>query len=518
MCLLNPLAANPAECDDDPVPDQDDDSEPTPPTGSIHPAAAVIDTSFFAAGKFKSELVEKLASRLARRNVKLWIPQQVIDEWAIHAFEAYKEVQAAYSKLGDLTALAGGPPPRLTAREFAAYIDQRCRTMPNVEVLELDGQCAVEAIRDQVLGEGAGGVKNATRTGAVDSSIVRDALRRVDNNPEQIVFLTDNDADFQRAVEALGHSAFISAKNTQRLFHKLSPPVHPQHSADTARRLIIDELLESIAAAAAADDRHGPPPVWIDITDIAVRAVDPHDERVFDELIDPAFSLEPAAELFCVDSVSLQVIDEDTDLVSYTVVLLADVRAEGWSMGNLLDPAHQSMTLYDSIVRVPFDADIVDGKLLEPRQSDTATVRAGQPRFSDEWDAYQDVLDTITGWEGITVTPAMTATEGLPTSFELRGAEGQCVEAEVPGDSIAGEWTLEFNSPGMELTAEISSEYDPNSRVWLGREDSFDMYPPISLVSGTNRARPGPYLALAHVWQYLVDRKNQPAPKGQGDA
>lgn len=507
------------QCDDDLVTDQQDGSEPTPPTGSIHPAAAVIDTSFFAAGKFKSELVEKLASRLARRNVKLWIPHQVIDEWATHAFDAYKEVQTAYSKLGDLSTIAGGPPPLLTARDFAAYIDQQCRTMSNVEILELDGQCAVEAIRDQVLGEGAGGLKNGTRTGAVDSSIVRDTLRRVDNNPEHIVFLTDNAEDFQRAVEALGHSEFISAKNTQRLFHKLSPPVHPKHSADTARRLIIDELLESIAAAAAADDRHGAPPVWVDITDISVGAVDSHDERALDELVDPAFKLEPAAELFCVDNVSLQVIDEDADLVSYTVVLLANVRVEGWSIDNLPDPAYQSMTLYDSIVRVPFDADIVDGKLVQPRQADTATVHAGQHRFPDEWEAYQDVLDTITGWAGITVIPATTATEGLPTSFELRGPDGQRIEAEVPRDSIAGEWTLEFNSPEMELTAEITSEYDPNSRVWLGREDSFNMYPPILLVSSTNRAaRPGPYLALARVWQYLVDRKNQPAPKDQGDA
>lgn len=503
--------------DDDLVTDQDG-PEPAPSTRSIHPAAAVIDTSFFASGKFKSEVVETLAGRLARRNVKLWIPKQVIDEWAIHAFEAYKEVQTAYLKLGDLAAFAGGPPPLMTARDFAAHIDQQCRTMPNVEILELDGQCAVEAIRDQVLGEGAGTLKNGTRTGAVDSSIVRDALRRVDNNPEQIVFLTDNDGDFQRAVGALGHSECISAKNTQRLFHKLSPPVHPKHSGDTARRLIIDELLESIAAAEATDDRHGPPPIWIDVTDITVNTVDSHDERAFDDLIDPAVKLEPAAELFCVDSVSIQVIDEDTDLVSYTVVLLADVHVEGWSIDDPIEPAYQSMTLYDSIIRVPFDADIVDGKLLQPRQSDTATVHAGQPRFSDEWEAYQDVLDTITGWDGITVAPAMTAIQGLPTSFELLGPEGQRVEVEVPGGSIAGEWTLEFNSPEMEFTAEISSEYDPNSRVWLGREDSFDMHPPISLVSSTNRVEPGPYLALARVWRYLVDRKNQPDPEDQIEA
>ncbi|MEE6140420.1 hypothetical protein SKC41_29420 [Mycobacterium sp. 050128] len=488
-----------------------DGSEPEPATAPIYPVAAVIDTCFFGAGNFKPDHVEKLADRLARRDVKLWIPQQVIDEWAVHAFEAFKELQAAYTKLGDLT-IAGEPPAPLAARDVAAHIDQLCRAMPNVEVLDLDGQCAVDAIRDQVLGEGAGGrSKDGTRTGAVDASIVRDALRRVDNDPDQIVFLTKNYKDFRPAVNALGHSDFPSANTTHQLFGKLSPPVHPQHSVDTARRLIIDELLESITEAAAADDRHGPPPAWIDVDDIAVDTVDTDDRRKFDEIIDPTFELEPAAALVDVAGVSLQVMDEGTDLVSYTVVLLADVRAEGYVINNDGNTVHEWMTLYDSIVTVPFDADIVDGKLLQPRQSDTATARGGHQRFADEWDAYQDVWETITDWAGITATPANG--EALPTSFELRGPDGQRIDAEVSGGSIASEWTLEFTSPEMEFSTEISSVYDPNSRAWLGREDSFDVYPPISLVSGAHRSRPGPYPALALVWQYLVDRKNQPVPE-----
>jgi hypothetical protein len=497
------------------VTDQDG-SESEPATVPIHPVAALIDTCFFGAGSFKPDNVKKLAGRLARRDVKLWIPQQVIDEWAIHAFEAFKELQAAYTKLGDLT-IAGEPPPPLAGRDVAAHIDKLCRAMPNVEVLDLDGQCAVDAIRDQVLGEGAGGrSKDGTRTGAVDASIVRDALRRVDNDPEQIVFLTKNHKDFRPAVNALGHSDFPSANTTYQLFGKLSPPVHPKHSVDTARRLIIDDLLERITESAAADDRHGPPPAWIDVDDITVDAVDTDDRREFDEIIDPTFGVEPATALVYVAGVSLQVIDEDADLVSYTVVLLADVRAEGYVINNDGNTAHERMTLYDSIVTVPFDADIVDGRLLQPRQSDSATARGGCQRFADEWDAYLDVWETITDWEGITATSANG--EDLPTAFKLRGPDGQRIDAEVPGGSIAGEWTLEFTSPELELSTEISSAYDPNSRAWLGREDSFDVYPPISLVSGTHRSRPGPYPALALVWQYLVDKKNQPVPEDSEDA
>ncbi|MUL61135.1 hypothetical protein B5P44_00870 [Mycobacterium sp. CBMA 213] len=487
-----------------------DGSKPEPETDPIHPVAAVYDTSFFSAGRFKPELIEQLAGRLARRDVTLWIPAQVIDEWAVHAFEALTELKAAHAKLGGLT-IAGEPPEPLSARDIAAHIDQLCRAMPNVEVLTLDGQCAIDAIRDQVLGEGAGGrSKDGTRTGAVDSSIVRDALRRVDNDPDQLVFLTRNLKDFQPAAKALGHSEFPAAVNTRHLFARLSQPTHPKHAVDTARRLIIEELLHNIKDASAADDRHGPPPAWIDVNDITVAAVDTDDQREFESIIDPSFELEPAATLVYVANVGLQVIDEDTDLVSYTVVLLTDVRAEGYVINNDGNTVHKWMTLYDSIVTVPFDADIVDGKLLQPRQSDTATARSSLQQFDDEWDAYQDVWETISAWEGITVKPAKD--DALPIAFELHGPDRQRVDAEVPGKFIAGEWTLEFTSPDMELTTEISSQYDPNSRAWLGREESYDMYPPYYLVSGARRARPGPYLALALVWQYLVDKTNQPAP------
>ncbi len=485
-----------------------DGSKPEPTTAAIHPEAAVIDTCFFGAGNFKPDHVETLAGRLARRDVKLWIPAQVIDEWAIHAFEALEELQAAYTKLGDL-AIAGTPPPPITARDVAAHIDQQCRAMPNVEVLSLNGQCAVEAIRDQVLGEGAGGrSKDGTRTGAVDSSIVREALRRVDNHIDDIVFLTKNNDDFKSAVNALGHNHFPAAKDTFQLFRKLSPPVHPKHTVEAARQTIIDQLLQRITEADAAGDHHDPPPAWITVNGFTVDTVDADDRREFDEIIDPTFELERTATLVYVANVGLQVIDEDTDLVRYTVVLLADVRAEGYVINNDGNTVHKWTTLYDCIITVPFDADIVDGKLLQPRQSDKATIHGGQQRFADEWDAYQEVWETITGWEGITATPADG--DSLPTAFELHGPHGQRIDGEIRGGLLAGEWTLEFTSPDMELTTQISSEYDPNSRAWLGREDSFDVYPPVSLVSGARQIRPGPYHALALVWQYLVDPKSQP--------
>ncbi|TDZ99315.1 hypothetical protein CCUG62472_00553 [Mycobacteroides salmoniphilum] len=469
----------------------------------------MIDTCFFGMGRFRPDLVETLAGRLARRNVRLWIPEQVIDEWAIHAYEPLKELWAAHDKLQGLDGIAGKPPAMLAARDIAAHIGQLCRVMPNVEVLALDGQCAVDAIRDQVLGEGAGGrSKDGTRTGAVDASIVRDTLRRVDNDPDRIVYLTKNIKDFKPAVMALGHSDFRSADSTYNLFRELSPPLRPRNSVAAARRLLVDNLLETITEAAPSDDWHGPPPAWIIVDDITVADVDTADEQQFEELIDPQLKLESSATLVGVAGVSLQVIDEDTDLVSYTVMLLADVRVEGSVIDNDGGIGHEWMTTY-GIVTAPFDADIVNGELQQPRQSDTAIVRGAQPRFADEWDAYEWVWETVHDLDGITVTSADNDDPSLPTSFDLHGPDGQIIHAEIAGGSIAGAWTLEFTTTDLETIAEVSAEYDPNSRAWLGRDDSFSLYPPTYLRSSIGGGY-GPYPALAQVWRYLIDSHNRP--------
>ena len=103
----------------------------------------------------------------------------------------------------------------------------------------------------------------------------------------------------------------------------------------------------------------------------------------------PQLELEPSATLVGVAGISLEVIDEDTDLVSYTVMLLADVRVEGVVVDNDGGTGHEWMTVHDGIVTVPFDADIANGELQQPCQSDTVVVHGAQPRFADEWDAYE---------------------------------------------------------------------------------------------------------------------------------
>ena len=86
--------------------------------------------------------------------------------------------------------------------------------------------------------------------------------------------------------------------------------------------------------------------------------------------------------------------------------------------------------------------------------------------------------------------------------LRLTGPEGQSEVAELLGH-ISEDWELSFDETG----ASIKAAYDPDSRVWLGRHDSFDIYPPVGLSSEAardKRSSVGPYRALAAVWEHMI--------------
>lgn len=100
--------------------------------------------------------------------------------------------------------------------------------------------------------------------------------------------------------------------------------------------------------------------------------------------------------------------------------------------------------------------------------------------------------------------PLLIRHRQLPKTFELRAPEGRIEIAELnPPADLTDDWTLEFENTG----ASINSTYDHTARAALGRYDSFEVFPPVSLNSTTHRgigAWPQPYTALARVWAYLM--------------
>jgi hypothetical protein len=495
----------------------------------MRPVAAVMDTSFSDSGHFNAGKVRGLARIFASRHVELWIPQQVVLEWAVHAQDVTSNLRQARRRAfkaelveAELVSSAT-PPPRLEAAVIAEELQKRCADMPNVTVLAMSGEAAIAGIRDQILGTPPGTVRKGVRTGAVDSSWVRDALLQAQNNPQNLVFLTANGKDVRAAIVSLGHSddsiRTCDEGKYPGLFDELFPEPEPaeEPAIDPAAALflIASSLRRDMADSAKADDGHGPPPAWITVDDVEIGELDsPYDTDAIDHLIDPYTEVDGAVLLVDVLDVDVGVVDART-IVTYTVRLLADVRVEGQVIDNDGTTLHDRRLLHDRLLVVPYSAEIREGALHDVEQIHRARSFPAHQGFSDGEDAYRWLYDVeLTHWESITVVPSEpdpdwdshVDTGDLPSPFELRGPRGRVISAalDAPEGLIGGEWTLDLHEAGVEITA----FYDPAAHV-RADDVSFDAYPPFDLWSvrlgpGSGRPSAEPYTALAAVWNYLM--------------
>ncbi|OQZ87719.1 hypothetical protein BST11_26600 [Mycobacterium alsense] len=221
-------------------------------------------------------------------------------------------------------------------------------------------------------------------------------------------------------------------------------------------------------------------------------------------MIDPYVEMEPQAKLIDVRNVE---VNESTAevTVSYTVRLLADLRVEGRVIDDDGNVLHAFVILRDQVLVVPYVARLVDGALCDVKQDDIAESHQGAVRFDDAYDAASWLYnDELSDWEHITVHPDREATDstGAPTSFELHGP-GRTERVTLSQMDTEELWRLEFEGSDAVITAYD----DPGSRVWLGKGDSYDMYPPVELRSSYGHkwyVSNEPYTALAQVWAFLI--------------
>lgn len=381
----------------------------------------------------------------------------------------------------------------------------------------MDGQCAADAIRDQVLGEGAGGVsRDGTRKGAVDSSIVRDVLRLVKGDLSQVVFLT-NDKDFLNAMQRWGLKDFQFAAGTHFLFQKLrrDAPHQPQTPRDVASPagptseqsalpsspsallVIVGSLMRALHEAAEADDRSGPPPAWIELSDVVIDGLSDGERRNIAQMLERHIDVEPFVELVGVRDIAVDA-DDDGETVAYTVVVTADLNVVGAVINNDAETVWKSEWLSDRVICVEYESRIKDGQLVETNQIGSAVARPAAVRFSDSGEAYEWLRTTLGEFSGITVQTTDDDAR-FPQSFVVRGPTGrvETVEA-IPTRDY--EWTLACHETGIE----ISAVDDPGARVAMERGEFWTLYEPVGLQVDGTRFSYEPFAGIAKVWQYLM--------------
>ncbi|CDM77194.1 hypothetical protein MSS4_01994 [Mycobacterium marinum] len=498
------------------------------------PIAAVLDTSL--SGKeahLDLGTVQHLATRLANRGVALWIPLQVVYEWSAHAEPILLRLHKAHEQASK-AGLVEEPFEKLEKLQIAQRVRDQCAQLANVTVLGMNGQSAIDGIRDQILGTGPGTIKQNgqgqnLRTGASDSSWVRDSIAHAGGEVSGIVFATKNERDVLATTQDLGieDSEIRFWSGDYRRFDDVfperkpapepeePPAAEPEPEAEpaptevTALVAIAAALLNDYHLARAADDRSGPPPGWIDVDDVAIgTGLDEYDSAEIENMIEPTAEMEPFARLVDISAVDVDADGVDT-WVNYTVRLLADVRVEGIIIDNDGASLVNSVGLHDRLLRVPFSAilNTQDGTLRDIEQQGPADTFAAVRAFDDGHDAYEWLYaEEISAWEHVTVTP-LTGDPDLPDSFELRGPQGRVETASITG-AIGGDWALVFDNSGVSIAA----TYDPDARVWLGRQDSFNWRPPVGVHSeaSSRQVSRTPYLGLAQVWEYLMEPPEEP--------
>lgn len=492
--------------------------------------AAVLDASFLDRGRLNIGGIKRLAAGLAARSAELWIPEVVLLEFAVHAWEDVKLQLQMHRRLRQAGLAEDRPLTDLGSSQIADRLLKICTEIPNVILIGLNGESAAAGLRDQILGTGPGSVTAGVRTGAADSAWVRGVLDRANHDLRSVVFLSRNGDDVVKTVLAIGHArsdiqiwkqtgAKAEGEMLDKFFGPAAAPSEPVEPIDllTVLRVITRSLQSEYEAARKSDDRHGPPPAWIDIGEVSIGIN--HDRGDDDEIasmMDPEAEVEPGVELVDVAVTDVYAADEDGAgvMVDYTVRLLADVRVEGQKIDNDGEGYWDWVVLRDRLLTVPYTARLNDGALTDISQTDAATNDTASPRFDDNFDSYEWLYtEELSSWQHITIDPHVEDVS-LPKTFELRAPDGRIEIAELnPPADLTEDWTLEFEKTG----ASINSTYDHTARAALGRQDSFEVFPPVSLASATRRglgAWPQPYTALAHVWAYLMSASEEsPAPE-----
>lgn len=345
------------------------------------PVGVVFDTNVWQRGGLDVSKLRKHAERLEKRGIEVWIPGQVLLEWVEHALSDANALAPVWNRLL-AAALLGGPAPVDRDADIVEHrVREQIESIQNVRILEMHGTNAVSAIQDQIRGAGAGGTKKGVKTGAADSSLIRDSLSAADGDPVAVVFVTNNKKDFLNTGRALGTDLRVSSE--QDLYRVEIPTsltrvdtsgwVDPLPSIDKIIELAHQFMDDQRQAAIEADDGHSPPLwSWLSLTGPRLEDVDldaPYDFETTDVEVRPEPRLITITDVDIVDSF----ISEDDDghptgeyslSAEFVADLVGDLIVHGYHLDNDGQVQNDAIDVFDVRITSPFLVEIESGAVV----------------------------------------------------------------------------------------------------------------------------------------------------------
>lgn len=471
------------------------------------PVAVVVDTNLWGKGTLDAGRLKTLADRLVGSRIEVWVPTQVLWEWASHAVSDAELATPVWNRLKRAWLVKGPIPVSSVATVVLEALEKTLASIPNVIIVPMTGAAAIAGIQDQVLGTGPGALRSGVKTGAVDSSLVRDAIAHAGGDASKVVFVTNNAKDVHDTAKAIG--ATVHVRPEDALYASLFPAVaEPEYLLG----LIVEELEEKaspdtedhpaymqesllpvsdIQVSKAAFD----PPEYFELTDTALAyggsIVAIVDVDVVDGLVQGLSAGGPTTEEGGAGS------HRPSWTVAFTAVLLADVDAVGYQLDNDGQVSPSAGVIVDTVIFAPMVADLVDRSVQSLTANGSARAEKADPGFLDSEDALAWVLTELGALHGV----RLENDDISLTEFTFRGPKDVTLVATRTGLEA---WKLTFDLGDAAADAVITCHYDPDARVWAGR-NSFHARGLFSVFSGEDggATRTNAYYVMSDVWRHL---------------
>jgi len=347
--------------------------------------AIVLDTNAMGGGSLNMNTLRELPKITTKfPDLKIWIPEPVIWEWATHAQQTYTDAVIAARSATRKLAQAGidsgliipsekkpldGQAQVITSLESLVSPFQILRLLDHPEV-------AVNALRDQILLTPPAKIKSGVKTGAADIASLRLAQAEADDNG--IVYaVVSSDGDIHRALQQWGISNVTVFPNLKVLREALLAFQPLELRLITPLLLQVDQVFKDIRAGAASlgkIDEHG----------LSEEALGSKDDLLSTDIDDVHLG-----KILLLRSVEL---DQESGYGTAEVIATGNVQVTGWRMDDRGDElVSDSGTVYDTLltIAVTFTVD----ETIEDLQIESVTAR---PR-SDGYDDDVEALDELVG-------------------------------------------------------------------------------------------------------------------------
>lgn len=481
--------------------------------------AAVFDANCFSRGRPDLEQLRYLAERLAEIGIETWIPEPVAWEWAQHIGEDWDTVRVG---LGDenkrviRAGVTGFQSAHADSGEAAEEFLRLLEQAPDLVSVPLSPASARDGLRDQVLLKPPGRRKEGVKTGASDSAWLRDVLHRADGDASRLLFVSE-DKDIPAALSAWGKGTPLMRPLRDLLATLFTVTV----DTGAATRALIDYALTQFPAEQGSGVLDAGPAPGLQAT--AEKILDlPYDgARVAGAAISRITGLAGITSVAVESPQQAQPGENETapgdasspgdggtrphkrgmygqddqkslHTIMATMLLLADAEVVLDQADD--DEAGRHVTggvsvISDVLLHVSAALEMESGIIVRARTEGDVLSYEGRERFDSDDEALECLVDALTG-----TVPGLELPEGWPhdkPEFEQE-VNGREIRVDFSVVDI-GAWSVEVQIDGE--AAELSCNYDPDARVWLGREDSFDM-PGAYPVKLDGSASPNPPWAL----------------------